>query len=111
VAFLIIDLIVVFLTLLHRAFYIASGIWEQWDATFSPEPRAFHSATLFGERLHIFGGCNLANHALDSLFKIDVSKSCYIKMLPPDALMHLFTFVDPPDLLSLAQGIMWFAFV
>ncbi len=61
------------------ALHVATGRWERWSTQLAPEPRAFHSAALFGERLHIFGGCNLDNFAFDSLFKIDLTKTCPIR--------------------------------
>jgi hypothetical protein len=91
------------------AFRVKAGVWEQWDAQFSPEPRAMHSATLFGERLHIFGGNNLDQYAFDSLFKIDLTKECLIKMLPADLSLLLFSYLEPPDLLKLAQVCKHFA--
>jgi N-acetylneuraminic acid mutarotase len=30
--------------------------WKEWPSQFGPEPRAFHSAVLCGELLHVFGG-------------------------------------------------------
>lgn len=84
-------------------YHISANVWEQWDSRLAPDPRAMHSATLFGERLHIFGGMNLSQTTFDSLFKIDLTKECLLKMLPQDVMLHLLQFVDPPDLLRLAQ--------
>lgn len=62
-----------------HALHLTTGRWELWATQLAPEARAFHSAALFGERLHIFGGSNLDNFAFDSLFKIDLTKDCPIR--------------------------------
>ena len=85
------------------AYHFDHGLWEQWSAGLAPEPRAFHSAILTGERLNIFGGLNLENHAFNSLFKVDLTKECAVQVLSPDTLRLIFQLVEPSDLLSLAQ--------
>lgn len=84
-------------------FHTDTATWEQWDAAFAPEPRAFHTATLFGERLHIFGGRHLEDggDSLNSLFKIDISKACPFRMLPADVLAYLMQWLDPRDVTRL----------
>lgn len=84
-------------------YHTATGEWEQWDAAFAPEPRAFHSATLFSGRLHIFGGRNLTEPASGALYKIDLTKECLIRMVPADVMRMIIGWLDPPDVLSLCQ--------
>ena len=84
-------------------YHFGKGSWELWSAECAPEPRAFHSAILTGERLNIFGGRNGYNFAFNSLFKMDVTKVCAVKVLSPDTLRMIFRMVSPLDLLNLAQ--------
>ncbi len=57
---------------------VSDGSWQLLDAAFAPAPRALHAAVMMGEQLLVFGGMNLETHAFDTLFKVDVTRQCYI---------------------------------
>jgi Ras-related C3 botulinum toxin substrate 1 len=80
---------------------VATAEWEELPT--HVEPRAFHAATMVGEQLLVFGGMNLENRAFATLYKLDVTRQCVIAQLPTDVIIYLLSFLEPPDLLQLAQ--------
>lgn len=77
--------------------------WERWPLDGAqPEPRYFHTATLVGATIHVFGGRDLRNIAFSSMFKFEVHR-CWIDMLPRDVMLYILSFLPPEDLLHVAR--------
>jgi hypothetical protein len=59
----------------------------------------------------LFAGRNAQCPALATLFKIPVSKDCFVALLPADVWALLLSWLQPPDLLSLARVSKFFSLV